>query len=140
MTFYIASIDVVRPISWSAHAEYKYTEKQSLFCTFLKAQMPDHHLLSGLFSHGGREKYPPAALNWVLAVPNLIHTYKSYWEGIWGTDKEYNTQAEWLTLLEKEYCKSVQQKTYKVTLEILLKILKRAANNKASARDLIVMY
>ena len=37
--------------------------------------MPDHHLLNGLFSHGGREKYPPAALNWVLAVPNLIHTY-----------------------------------------------------------------
>ena len=39
--------------------------------------MPNHHLLNGLFSHGGREKYPwpPAALNWVLAVPNLIHTY-----------------------------------------------------------------
>ena len=37
--------------------------------------MPDHQLLNGLFSHGGREKYPPAALNWVLAVPNLIHTY-----------------------------------------------------------------
>ena len=36
--------------------------------------MPDHHLLSGLSSHGGRENYPPAALNWVLAVPNLIHT------------------------------------------------------------------
>ena len=65
---------------------------------------------------------------------------KSYWEGIWGTDKEYNTQAEWLSLLEKEYCKSTQQKTYKVTLEILLEILKRAANNKAPGRDLIVMY
>ena len=37
--------------------------------------MPDHHLLNGLFSHGGREKSPPAALNWVLAVPNLTHTY-----------------------------------------------------------------
>ena len=34
--------------------------------------MPNHHLLNGLFSHGGKEKYPPAALNWVLAVPNLI--------------------------------------------------------------------
>ena len=65
---------------------------------------------------------------------------KSYWEGIWGTDKEYNTQAEWLSLLEKEYCKSAQQKTYKVTVEILLEILKRAANNKALGRDLIVMY
>ena len=64
---------------------------------------------------------------------------KSYWEGIWGTDKEYNTQAEWLSLLEKEYCKSAQQKTYKVTLEILLEILKRAANNKAPGKDLIVM-
>ena len=40
--------------------------------------MPDHHLLNGLFSHGGREKYPPAALNWVLAVPNLIHTLYIY--------------------------------------------------------------
>ena len=37
--------------------------------------MPNHHLLNGLFSHGGREKYPLAALNWVLVVPNLIHTY-----------------------------------------------------------------
>ena len=27
-------------------------------------------------------------------------TVKSLWEGIWGTDKEYNTQAEWLPLLE----------------------------------------
>ena len=42
---------------------------------FLKAQMPNHHLLNGLFSHGGREKYPPAAFNWVLVVLNLIHTY-----------------------------------------------------------------
>ena len=65
---------------------------------------------------------------------------KSYWERIWGTDKEYNTQAEWLPLLEKEYCQSAQQKTYKVTLEILLEILKRAANNNAPGRDLIVMY
>ena len=45
-----------------------------MFFTFLKAQMLDHHLLNGLFSHGGREKYPLAALNWVLVVPNLIHT------------------------------------------------------------------
>ena len=42
----------------------------------------DHHLLNGLFSHGGREKYPPAALGWVLAVPNLIHTGRfRLWEG-----------------------------------------------------------
>ena len=50
-------------------------KSQSLFCMFLKAQMPNYHLLNGLLSHGGREKYSPAALNWVLAVPNLIHTY-----------------------------------------------------------------
>ena len=37
-------------------------KQQSLFCAFLKAQMPDHHLLNGLFSHGGREKYPPLPL------------------------------------------------------------------------------
>ena len=42
---------------------------------FLNAQVPNLHLLNGLFSHGEREKYPPAALNWVLGVPNLIHTY-----------------------------------------------------------------
>ena len=34
-------------------------------------------MLPGLFSHDGREKYPPAALNWVLAVPNFIHTYRA---------------------------------------------------------------
>ena len=37
--------------------------------------MPNHHLLNGLFSHRGREKYPPTALNWVFAVLNFIHTY-----------------------------------------------------------------
>ena len=26
MTFYVALLDVVRPISWSAHAEYKQTK------------------------------------------------------------------------------------------------------------------
>ena len=26
LTFYVASLDVVRPISWSAHADYKYTK------------------------------------------------------------------------------------------------------------------
>ena len=37
--------------------------------------MPDHHLLNLLFSHIGRENYPPAALNWVLTVSHThIHT------------------------------------------------------------------
>ena len=40
--------------------------------------MLGHHLLNGLFSHGGKEKYPPTALNWVLAVPNLIHIYNHH--------------------------------------------------------------
>ena len=26
MAFYVASLDVVRPISWSSHADYKYTK------------------------------------------------------------------------------------------------------------------
>ena len=37
--------------------------------------MPNNHLPNGLFSHGGREKYPPAALNWVFVVQNLVNTY-----------------------------------------------------------------
>ena len=60
--------------SWQSRISYIHTYIH-LLCMFLKAQMPDHHLLNGLFSHGGREKYPPAALDWVLAVRNLIHTY-----------------------------------------------------------------
>ena len=41
-------------------------------------------------------------------------------EGIWGTNKEYNTQAEWLPLLDKEHCKNAQQKTNgNLTLEQL---------------------
>ena len=44
--------------SFQKHLKTEYTKLQSLFCAFLKAQMPNHHLLNGLFSHGGREKYP----------------------------------------------------------------------------------
>ena len=62
---------------------HTYIHTYILFCAFLKAQMPNHHLLNGLFSHGRREKYPPAALNWVLAVPNLIHTYIHTYIFIW---------------------------------------------------------
>ena len=65
--------------------------------------MPNHHLLNRLFSHGGREKYPPAALNWVLAVPNLI---------------------------KEEYCVDAMQEPYEIKDEILDKILNKLANDK----------
>ena len=47
-----------------------------------------HRYMYGLFSHGGREKYPPAALSWILAVPSLIyihihiHTYSKKVKGM----------------------------------------------------------
>ena len=65
---------------------------------------------------------------------------RSFWGCIWGTNKEYNTDADWIKLLEKEYCKGANQKEYRVTLSIVNEILKRSANNKAPGRDLIVMY
>ena len=64
----------------------------------------------------------------------------SFWKGIWGNNKEYKTHAEWLPLLEKEYCKNAWQKEYSVTLELLTEILKRAANNRTPGRDQTVMY
>ena len=47
--------------------------------------MPDHHLLNGLFSHGGREKYPSAAGSWRSRI-SYIHTY------IHTYIKEYKTR------------------------------------------------
>ena len=49
---------------------------------------------------------------------------RSFWGGIWDTNKEYNTEADWIKLLEKEYCKGANQKEYRVTLPIVNEILK----------------
>ena len=68
--------------------------------------------------------------------PNKVEI-GSFWKNIWGTEQQYNKNADWP--IEKEYCKSVQPKTYKLTIDILNKIFSKAANNKAPGRDRIVM-
>ena len=69
---------------------------------------------------------PPELSDHDTYTHTYIHTYMhtSFWKGIWGNNKEYNTHAEWLPLLEKEYCKNARQKEYSVTLELLTEILK----------------
>ena len=75
-----------------------------------------------------------------IKTPPTEENIRSFWGGIWGTNKEYNTEADWIKLLEKEYCKGTNQKEYRITLPIVNEILKPSANNKAPGRDLIVMY
>ena len=75
-----------------------------------------------------------------IKTPPTEENIRSFWGGVWGTNKEYNTEADWIKLLEKEYCKGANQKEYRVTLQIVNEILKRSANNKAPGRYLIVMY
>ena len=46
----------------------------------------------------------------------------SFWKNIWGTEQQYNKNADWLPKLKKEYCKDIQPKTYELTIDILHKI------------------
>ena len=65
---------------------------------------------------------------------------EAFWKGIWGTEKQYNAEADWLPILEDEYCRGAKQKRYQLTMEILKSILKQFANNKTPGTDLIVMF
>ena len=65
---------------------------------------------------------------------------QTFWNNIWGKEKQFNQEADWLPGLEKEYCMNVKPQKYEMTLEILSKIFNNAANNKAPGRDRIVMY
>ena len=65
---------------------------------------------------------------------------QTFWNNIWGKEKQFNQEADWLPGLEKEYCMNVQPQKYEMTMEILSKIFNNAANNKAPGRDRIVMY
>ena len=65
---------------------------------------------------------------------------QTFWNNIWGKEKQFNQEADWLPGLEKEYCMNVQPQKYEMTMEILGKIFNNAASNKAPGCDRIVMY
>ena len=50
-------------------------------------------------AHGGSPQSPP--LGKTLPTEKNL---RSFWGGIWGTNKEYNTEVDWVKLLDKEYC------------------------------------
>ena len=45
-----------------------------------------------------------------------------FWEGIWNNRKQYKSDAEWLLVLEQEYCSRVKHKKYNIKTEILKKL------------------
>ena len=75
-----------------------------------------------------------------IVNPPSKEDVQTFWNNIWGKEKQFNQEADWLPGLEKEYCMNVQPQKYEMTMEILSKIFNNAANNKAPGRDGIVMY
>ena len=75
MTFYVTSLDVVRPISWLAHADYKYTKITITVLHIPESTDAQPPFAEWVVQPWWKGKYPSATLDWVLAVPNLIHTY-----------------------------------------------------------------
>ena len=75
MTFYVASLDVVRPISCSAYADYVITKITITVLHIPESTDAQPPFAEWVVQPWWRGKYLPAALKWVLAVPNLIHTY-----------------------------------------------------------------
>ena len=63
-----------------------------------------------------------------------------FWRNIWEKKTEYKSDADWLQILEKHYCKDVTQKRYDTTTEVFKGIVSRMQNNKAPGADLITMY
>ena len=61
---------------------------------------------------------------------------EDFWGGLWGTEIQHNTDAEWSGTLREEYCQNVQETEVNITDEIMSKVLKKLANNK-HGRDLI---
>ena len=59
---------------------------------------------------------------------------------IWEKRTEYKSDADWLQILEKHYCKDVTQKRYAITIEVFKGIVSRIKNNKPPEPDLITMY
>ena len=75
-----------------------------------------------------------------IVNPPSKEDLQTFWNNIWGKEKQFNQEANWLPGLEKEYCMNVQPQKYEMTMEILNKIFNNAANNKAPGCDRIVMY
>ena len=74
LIFHVATLNVVSPILWSFHADYKYTK-----ITIVVLCVPEYTdgrppFAEWVVQPWWKDKIPPAALNWVLAVSNLIHT------------------------------------------------------------------
>ena len=62
-----------------------------------------------------------------------------FWRNISKNRTEYKSDADWLQILEKHYCKDVTQKRYDIT-EVFKGIVSRMQNNKAPGPGLITMY
>ena len=48
-----------------------------------------------------------------------------FWGGIWNNRKQYKSDAEWLSVLEQEYCSGVKYKKYNITMEIFKEVFKK---------------
>ena len=55
---------------------------------------------------------------------------EEFWEGLWGTQTQYNENAPWLHTLERDYVPNAQQKEYEITEEIFDKVISKMANDK----------
>ena len=60
---------------------------------------------------------------------------KEYWNGIWGKRVEHNWKAERLQELEKELNGVEQQSDIKVTVELMMKQLRKISNRKSPGLD-----
>ena len=54
-----------------------------------------------------------------------------------GKNKKYNKDAKWLPKLDKEYCKNVKPKSYKITVKTFKEVLLNMKNNGAPGNDKI---
>ena len=53
-----------------------------------------------------------------------------FWRNISENRTEYNSDADWLQILEEHYCKDVTQKRYDITIEVFKGIVSRCKITK----------
>ena len=56
-----------------------------------------------------------------IVNPPSKEDVQTFWNNIWGKEKQFNQEADWLPGLEKEYCMNVQPQKYEMAMEILSK-------------------
>ncbi|GAB1605922.1 hypothetical protein Ahia01_000874600 [Argonauta hians] len=72
-------------------------------------------------------------------IPSEEQVY-TFWNDIWGKERKYNRNAEWLRELEQKYCTQTEGSSYMIGNTVLENVLRKVPNGKSPGPDLITGF